>query len=267
MTRVALALLSLTVACGAANADARRIVSLDFCADQYVLKLLPRDRVLAVSPDADRHFSYLREAAAGLRQVRPVAEDVLALQPDLIVRSYGGGAHAVSFFERAGVPVVQVPFANDIAGIRESALQIADALGASAAGEALVAEMDRRLERLDQAASAQRDVLYMTPSGVTTGPGTLVHEMLITAGLSNFQTEAGWRSLPLERLAYEQPDLVAASFFSAETNHPAMWSAMRHQVARRQLTDLPVVMLDGAWTACGGWFLLDAIEALADEAD
>jgi iron complex transport system substrate-binding protein len=42
-----------------------------------------------------------------------------------------------------------------------------------------------------------------------------------------------------------------------------MWSATRHPVAQRQLRDQETVMLQGAWTSCGGWFLLDAIEALA----
>ena len=105
----------------------------------------------------------------------------------------------------------------------------------------------------------------MTPAGVTSGPGTLVHEMLLAAGLSNFERRPGWRSLPLERLAYESPDLVAAAFFDLNTNHPALWSAMRHPVARRQIIQRPTVHLPGAWTSCGAWFLLDAIESLAAE--
>ena len=55
----------------------QRVVSLDYCADQYVLKLLPRSRILALSPDATRPFSYLNERAEGLPQVKPNAEDVL----------------------------------------------------------------------------------------------------------------------------------------------------------------------------------------------
>ena len=55
---------------------ARRIVSLDYCADQFVLGLAERRRILAVSPDADADFSYMRASAEGLRTVRPRAEDV-----------------------------------------------------------------------------------------------------------------------------------------------------------------------------------------------
>jgi len=242
----------------------QRVVSLDFCADQFVLKLLPKSRILAVSRDAQRHFSYMREQAAGVRQVRPLAEDVLVLQPDLIVRSYGGGPYAGKFFERVGVPVIQVPFAHDIEAIRQSILVIASGLGEAELGKAVVKEMDERLRSI-RVSDVARKALYMTLAGVTSGPETLVHEMLLAAGLSNFEQRAGWHSIPLERLAYESPDLVAAAFFGVKTNHPALWSAMRHPVARRQMLDQPTVDLEGAWTSCGAWFLLDAIEALAAE--
>lgn len=240
----------------------QRVVSLDYCADQFVLKLLPRERILAVSPDAHRDFSYMRESVGGLPQVRPIAENILTLQPDLIIRSYGGGPRAVSFFERAGIPVLQVPFANNLDDIRAMILLLAEGLGVADRGRAVVADMDRRLAAIELGPGA-RSALYMTPTGVTSGPGTLIHEMLLAAGLENFEERAGWHSLPLERLAYDQPDMVAAAFFDARTNHPAMWSAMRHPVARRQVSEQPAVLLQGAWTSCGGWFLLDAIEALA----
>jgi iron complex transport system substrate-binding protein len=258
-----IALLASNVTLGAAPAE--RVVSLDYCADQFVLKLLPRDRILAVSPDAGKDFSYMRARADGLQRVRPRAEDVLTIRPDLVVRSYGGGPHATRFFERAGIPVLQVPFANNLVSIRESIIYLAEGLGVPERGSEIVAEMNRRLKNIDKL-SVRQTALYMTPTGVTGGPGTAVHDMLQAAGLDNFQQQPGWRSIPLERLAYEQPDVIAAAFFEADTIHPALWSAMRHPVARQQMSNQPTVMLPGAWTSCGGWFLLDAIEALASTA-
>lgn len=242
-----------------------RIVSLDYCADQYVLKLVGRDRILAVSPGADQPFSYMRASAAGLRKVKPDAEDVLVLRPDLVVRSYGGGPNAAAFFESAGVPVLNVGFSRTVDEIPGVLIELAEGLGETERGRAIVAEMEARLERL-RTRAREESALYITPAGVTTGEGTLVHDMLLAAGYRNFQEEPGWRPLPLERLAYERPDMLAAAFFGTATNHPDTWSAARHPVARRQMRDLPSVDLEGAWTACGGWFLMDAIEALAEGA-
>ena len=267
---VLLPLLVLAAGCGGEHAPPpdsstqrpMRVVSLDVCADQYVLKLLERERILAVSPDATAGFSYLRDAARGLRVVRPVAEDVLVLKPDLVVRAYGGGPNATAFFERAGVPVLSIGWAADIPGVFDTIESTAAGFAEQERGARLVAEMRERLERL-QSSAAGRSALYMTPSGVTTGPGSLVHEMLVAAGLDNFQTQPGWQPIPLEQLAYESPDLVAAAFFDTHTNHPDGWSPMRHPVARAELSGRPAVSLRGAWTACSGWFLMDAVEALA----
>jgi len=260
-----LALLALGLSSIALAAEpAQRIVSLDYCADQFVLKLLPRERILALSPDATARYSYMRAHAGGIPQVRPVAEDVLTIQPDLIVRSYGGGPRAALFFEHAGVPVLQVPYANDFTGIRNNIQFMADAFGAPERGREIIADMNDRLQAIANTPQ-QRRALYMTPSGATTGPGTLIHEMFSAAGLSNFQRDAGWRAIPIERLAYEQPDLVATAFFGDNTDQTARWSAMRHPVAKQLLLNKPTVVLEGAWTSCGGWFLLDAIEALADK--
>lgn len=278
MTRwVLLAALAGLVACDAppisdAGGAARptRIVSLDFCADQYVLKLADRAQILAVSPFATADFSYMRDHALGVPTVRPVAEDVLILKPDLVVRSYGGGPNVHAFFARAGVPVLQVGWASNVdseeMGSIPSLIQhMADGLGQSQRGDALIHEFRARMKALRPPARSQ-SALYMTPAGVTTGPGSLVHDMIRTAGLENFQEQPGWRSLPLERLAYEQPDLIAAAFFDTRTNHPNAWSPSRHPIARAQLSGQSVVGLQGAWTACGGWFILDAVEALAGAA-
>ena len=257
----------LVTACGTApprpllEGPASRIVSLDYCADQFVLGLADRERILALSPDAGKDFSYLRAEAAGLPMVRPRSEDVLALRPDLVVRNYGGGPRAAAFFERAGVPVLQIDFAPDIEAVRDRIRQAATALGVGDRGEALIAEMDARLARA-RAAAPDADTLYLAPSGVAAGSGTFVDHLIAAAGLDNFSDEIGWRSIPLERLVYETPDVYAVPVFE-RTNHNMVWTPFRHPVAVRRVQAGPTLSIDGATTSCGAWFLADAVEALA----
>jgi iron complex transport system substrate-binding protein len=266
---VALLVLFLAAGCGeqdpvaAASTDRpARVVSLDVCADQYLLKLVDRERILALSPDATAAFSYLRAAAAGLPRVRPLAEDVLLLKPDAVVRSYAGDGATRALFERAGVQVIDIAWASSLDDVFEIIAETAAALGESDRGDAVIARMHRRLARLEPR-EPRATALYMTPYGVTTGPGSLIHDLFVTAGLRNFQERPGWQPLPLERLAYERPDLVAAAFFDSSHGHTDRWSAMRHPVARARLHEQPSVSLHGAWVSCGGWYLLDAVEALA----
>lgn len=246
--------------------EPRRIVSLDYCADQYVLRFADCDAILALSPYAGERFSYMRAEAEGLPTVRPRTADVLALQPDLVVRSFGGGADVVPFLEELGVPVVQIGFPQTIAEVRGEVVRVGSALGAEAEARRVAADMDRRLAALPEPSGTPHTALYMTPGGMTSGEGTLVHEILRTAGFANFQTRPGWNTLPLERLAYEHPDVVAAAFYEGVESQADSWSAARHPVARAQLENRPVVPLEGAWTSCGGWFLIDAIEALSQAA-
>jgi len=239
----------------------RRIVSLDYCSDQYVLKMVDREHILAVSPDAGKDFSYMKVAAKGLPTVRASAEDIVLLNPDLIVRSHGGGADAPAFFKRAGIPVLNVGWAEDIDGIKRVTRKMAAGLGEVQKGEDIVKDMERRLAALKSREGVS--ALYMTPGGVTSGPGSLIDEMMTLAGLTNFQKSPGWRSIPLERLAYERPDMIVGAFF--DTHHQEGWSSMRHPIARAQMQELPTVALNGSWMSCGGWFGLDAIEAMAEK--
>ena len=242
-----------------------RIVSLDYCADQYVLQLVEPERILALSRDAQREFSYLRDLAADLPTVRPAAEDVLVLGPDLVIRSYGGGPNAQAFYTRAGVAVLDIGNANSIGEVMTVMADVAAGLDESERGAEVIEETRRRLEDLPESTAALR-TLYMTAGGATTGPGSLVHELLLAAGLQNYERTPGWQSIPLERLAFEAPELVAYASFGAGADNLDAWSAMRHPLAQSQLAGREVVPLEGAWTACGAWFLLDAVEALARSA-
>ncbi len=239
----------------------RGVVSLDYCADQFVLGLTNRDDILAVSPNAGSTFSYMRAAAHGLPIVRPRAEDVLALSPDLVVRSYGGGVNAQAFFQRAGVRVLQIRSANNLAEVRAMIRHAAHGLGAPERGELLINEMNQRIQAA-QVYPPHTAALYVTPTGYTTGPGTLVHSLFTAAGLDNYHTRAGWHPIPLERLAYKIPDVVALATFGDSANHDDAWTAFRHPVARRTMGTVPAVLLDGATTSCGAWFVADAVVAL-----
>lgn len=244
-----------------------RIVSLDYCADQYVLKLADREQIRALSPNATKSFSYMREKAMGVPTTRPTAENVLSLKPDLVVRSYGGGPNISTFMARAGIPVLQVGFASSLEGDHKGSIpniieRVSVGLGQAERGRKLVLEFRSRLEALESS-SVGGDALYMTPSGATTGPASLVHEMFVAAGLDNYETEPGWRPLPLERLVYSKPDRVAAAFYESHENTLHNWSAANHPVAQQLIAESSTIELDGAWTACGGWFVLDAVEALA----
>ncbi|MCC5867862.1 MAG: ABC transporter substrate-binding protein [Gammaproteobacteria bacterium] len=249
--------------------DRPNVVSLDYCADQYVLALADRAQILGISTGPDDEFSALRAQAVGVPRVRDVSEDVLALQPDLVVRVYGGGARTQAFYTRLGIATHQVAVANDFADVRSAIRETARALGHPARGEALIARMDNALAAAARGSSAPQ-ALYVTPGGVTTGAGTLMHEILDAAGFVNAAAATGgrgWQSLPLESLVVSPPELFVTGFFGMRAGHVEHWTTERHPVLRDLFRHTPTIHLDGALLSCGAWFMAEAALQAREQAD
>lgn len=253
--------LAALLSCAAAAHGQERptVVSLDYCADQFVLGLAGRDQILALSVDADADFSALRDDAAGLPEVRSAAEDVLALQPDLVVRSYGGDARALALFERVGIAVHQIGYTQGFADVARVVEESAQALGRPQAGAALIARMNATLDRAGASAGPSPQALYVTPGGATAGSDTAIDALLTAAGFDNAAGDrTGWLSLPLETLLLDPPELIVTGFFDTKATRLDHWSAARHPVLEDYFEAIPTVHVEGALLTCGTWMLADA---------
>ncbi len=258
------------LAAPAAGAQAPRVVSLDYCADQYVLALAEREQILGVSTGPDEAYSALRARAEGLPRLKDAAEDVITREPDLIVRSYGGGPRARRLYERLGYEVFNLGFARNFEDIRATVLRTARALGRPGRGEALAAQMDALLDQAGEGPGGRPKALYVTPGGVTAGAGTLIHEILLAAGFENVAARdgaTGWRELPLEALVLDPPELIVTGFFEQPVNKVDNWTSTRHPVLRDQLARTPTIHLHGAYLGCGAWFMAEAALDARRQAD
>ena len=244
-----------------------RVISLDYCADQYVLNLVDRDDILALSPNATEEISYFREIANGIPTVRPVAENIIALKPDIVVRSYGGGAHITNILQRSGVEVIQIGWISDLNGSGNNSVigetkRIAAKLGMEAFGSQITEGYLRNLQAIKEPLKIH-NALYLTPSGYTSGKGSIIHEMMTIAGLENFERRQGWRTLPLERLVYEKPDILVTSFFEVIDVHNENWSSVRHPLVQNLLKERQQIAIESSLVSCGGWWIIDAVQKLA----
>lgn len=245
-----------------------RVVSLDFCADQYVLSLVDHSNILALSPYSRDKISYFRDRALEIPVVRPTVEDVLALRPNVVVRSYGGGPNIANFLRRSGVEVIQIGWISSLEGTAEGSvmgetLNVASQLGNESLAAQIIEDYSEDILELKRF-SKSKSALYLTPSGYTSGAGTLIHEMITIAGFQNFEQREGWRTLPVERLAYDSPDIVVTSFFDFIDSSVENWSSVRHPVVKNVIEERQSVNLDSASVSCGGWWIMDAIKNIAD---
>ena len=241
------------------------MLSLDHCADQYVLALAPRDKIVGLSKRADDADSPLRERAHGLPQVRPDLEAGIASRAEVAVVNWVGDPTLLRRLRARGVEIVRVEEANSFAEIRRNIRQVAAALGEAGRGEALIAQMDAKLAR---AAGAWKgaSAVYLTPGGFTAGPGTLVDQILRAAGMTNAERRPGYQSASLEALALAPPKTVVLGFFDTFQLAGDSWSAGRHGVMQRLVRDRAVASLPGELLGCPDWTAADAVAALAARA-
>lgn len=249
----------------AAASAAPRVLSLDQCADEYVLALSPRAAIVGLSTRADDADSLLAAQARGLPLRRVDLETALSTRPQLVVRTYGGDARLVRALERRGVRVLTLDDATDFAGIRANLRRVGAAVGARSAAAALIAEMDARLAR-SAGAWKGRSAIYLTPGGFSAGPGTLADAILRAAGFVNAEQKRGFVEVPLERLVLDPPQAVVTAFFDTEFANGASWSPGRHALMRKIVAEHAVASLPGALIACPNWGAAEAVALLAAKA-
>ncbi len=241
-----------------------RILSADFCADQFAIALADPAEIAALSPEAERNFSYLRRHADGFPKAQPNAEQIVGREADLVLRFWGGDPKR---FEALGVTTVTLAYAADFEAVKSNVRQAAAAIGRKSRGEAVIDDIDRRLGALKARGGARPTALYVTAGGVTAGRGTMVDSIFTAAGVRNAAGSLDyWPPLPAEALIADPPDLIVTGFF--DSSEPANnWSAARHPALRQLFEQTPALHLPADVISCPGWFSLDAAEAIREFVD
>ncbi|MBN8553799.1 MAG: ABC transporter substrate-binding protein [Caulobacterales bacterium] len=237
-----------------------RVVSLDQCADQYVLALADRSAIAGVSPRADDADSWLRSQGEAAPRLRPTLEAVTAASPDVVVRYWGGDARLMSALERHGITVIQIDDATDFEGVRRNIRRVSTALHQPGRGADLIAGMNRNLAQSRGSWNGE-PALYLTAAGWTAGRGTLIDAMMRAAGLSNAWDGQSFASLSIEQLILRPPRQYVLGFFDAVRSDRR--GAGRHPSVRRRTRYGTVVSWPGAMLGCPAWFAADGSRSLA----
>jgi iron complex transport system substrate-binding protein len=248
------------------QAPPRRIVSLNTCADGYLIALADRGQIAALTRFArDPTLS----PQAGLAQHLPITggsvEAVLALDPDMVIASPFRAPETLAPVEARGARVVDLPPASDIPAIFANVRRMAAVVGHPERGEALIASMQAQLAAIGPPPGHGRTAAYYQRRGYLTGGGSLIDTMIRRVGLVNLATRLGRPAishLPLEALIAARPDFVLLDDAAVDApdrgaemlRHPALDAAVP---AWRQLR------LNQALAVCDGPYFPSAIAALA----
>jgi iron complex transport system substrate-binding protein len=244
----------------------RRIVSLNMCTDQLLVDLVAPERIAAVSFLAtDKTLSAAADRLEPFKRVKGTAEEVLALQPDLVIAGeYTTGA-TVDLLRRLGQDVLVVPLASDFDGMRATIRQMAAAVSEAGRGEAIIAAFDERLHGARSTVATQPTAIAYQVGSFVSGPDSLLDAALVAAGYRNLAREiqlgvAG--RLPLEQLVTSPPDLLVLAN-AADDFQTVLADNLRHPALQQLMRYRPSVHLPMPYWMCATPKIAEAVEILA----
>ena len=253
----------------AAPAHPQRVASMNLCTDSMLFELARPEQVISVTTlSRDPDVSYFAARSRDVHVNRGLAEEVIELQPDLVLTGVHTASGANDLLRRLGFNVLSFEPALDLDTFRASFRRLAAAIGASVRAERLLATMDRRIELSRQRTpTARPTAIIYRPNGFSPGFRSLAHDMLVAAGFRNLAQDFGIEYggfVPLERLVVAAPDFVLLD--ANPTDSPALADAilihpaLLKQRDRKHLRRIEIA--EKYWT-CGGTFIAEAIEHLA----
>ena len=266
-----LAVLLLLIAAPSAAQDGKpqRVVSMNLCTDELLMLLVPPERIVSISWLSHQPESAppgLELIAADIPSNRGLAEEIIMMQPDLIVAGAFSTRAAVELLRHLGYDVVDFASEDDFADMRVNIRLMGQATGETARAEALVAELDARLAALPGDSSADAPIFAdLAANNFVSGEGTLPAAIANAAGyrtLGQALGFAGQRQVSLEQVVLAGPDLV--SFGTDYARPPALATqALRHPALRRVAGNAEHVEIPGRLWACGAPGAVRAAELLA----
>lgn len=245
---------------------AERIVSINQCADEFLLNIVPRENILSVTHFVkDSDVSWDAHLAVNIPGNSGRAEEVMSYDPELVFAGDFSSRSTVKLLRSVGVEVVELPHPESVLDVLALIKLVGEVTGHQAAAENLLERVMSQSKPLETNLTA---AVYQ-PNGFTTGQHTLVDDVLATAGVINIAARRGlanYARYPIEALLVDQPDLLildpqvhaTPSLAHEFLKHPALRAAFS--------TTRTVEVPPQAW-ACGTHHVFAAVQLIQKAVD
>lgn len=244
--------------------DLPRIISLNLCADPYLMAFADPAQIIALSNLAtDPELSAFHEDAGGYPQTSGRIEDVLALKPDIVIASPYSDPKRLQLFTRNGIRLIYLDAAQSYEVARADIIKLGHEIGRPLEARGYLETLDQRVTSLAKLVGRPR-ILVLQRRGLTIGGAHVLADIIKRAGGDVVTASSPVAHLSLENAIskradfilvgeeIDKPDSRGAEFLS----HPAINAA--YPKAKR-------LHLNNALTLCAGATTPLAIKALQDQ--
>lgn len=249
-----------------ANAAAyERIASLNLCLDQILLHWLPPEKIASVTWLSAEEQYRLAPLPENVYLNRGRAEELLPLQPDLILAGQFGAQRAVRQLRDLGLEVVSVPDAYSL----EQLLDQLDALESLLGPLPPLQKQRRQLRELlakPVAKTGDATALIFSANNITYGRGMLEHQLLERAGFVNLAAERSVEQLgrvSLEEVIALKPDLLV--LYGGDRHFALAHLAVRHPVLKPYIDSGRIYTLPAELGFCPALVAADVLQQLAEK--
>ncbi len=245
-----------------------RVVSLNVCADQLVLQLADPTQIASLTWMArDAEISQFAARAVNIPINHARAEEILPLQPDLVLTGKYAARYTVALLRKFKFRVIELDLARSFDDVAQQTQLVATALGQPARGEAAVQRMRARLAAARSSAQTlpSRVAVMYEPNELAAPSGSFIDELFTRAGLDNLVRRLGLPAdrayLPLEMLVSAAPDVLVLDRTAAKS--PSLAALfLEHPALRRFAASRRVIELPAALTTCATTESVAAVEML-----
>ena len=157
------------------DAPPQRIASVSLGADEILLPLVGPERLLGVSyMAANPAISNVADALEGVARTDLIGDPelLISLDADLVILTAYNNPAALDQLLDTDVPVFALADFNTLDDIRANIRLLGEVTGAEIRAEALIAQMDARLDAVARAVEGRPPVrvLFYEPGGIPTAP-------------------------------------------------------------------------------------------------
>jgi iron complex transport system substrate-binding protein len=248
-----------------------RVMSLNLCADAYLMHFAAKTQVVALTPQSrDANLSAMAETAQSYPISDGQIESIAALAPDLVIVSSYSDPLRNRLIEKLGIPLLVQNAANGFGAARAEMLSLGDAIGRPRQAAAYVKQLEAQLAALKPVPHRPR-ILPLQRRNLTVGRGHILDEIIALAGGLNVGRQISAQTMgrvSLETALAHSPDYIlvnarADGFRGPDSRgmefltHPAL--ARRYSAEQRLWIDNNLLVCAGATTPLAVETLLSQI--------
>lgn len=264
---------AMSVPAPSADAQARpqRIVSMNLCTDELLMRLVEPARIASITYLSQQSLNAplgLSDITRQLKSNRGLAEEVLMLKPDLVLAGAYSTTTATGILERLGVRVIRFQPEASFEDMRANIRKMGAMVGESARAEELITAFDRRLADLRAQLPPGPPPVFadIGVNNYVSGSDTLYAEVVHAGGyltLGEALGFSGYRNISLEQILGVRPGLLSAD--TPWTDPPSISTmALRHPALREMAARTPRISIPERYTTCGAPSVLGAVQLLVE---